>query len=501
MKIEYIEELNNLEFELIPYKEINPEYNLDKIIFDLDSEIDILSSKADSLDYIVSLSSGLMCGMLDVLWVGEFDLKRGREISSEKINNFVMKMAKMNGYKEADNIKGAVKFLENTFPIPSDANERFYGGGTKHHLRDFAHHPTIVGLAFSLLTQFTNKSYGTDKNGVLLIIDIPEKSKKFIGKNVAEKIMIGSITWFFHLVSDMAGSRSTAGKTGGTGIPGPILSLAKELSALPIFRDKKIGDYSISNFLSKLFDGTLLGKGENTNSAYKFDLRGELGVAEELKKQAIPVIANECIVRSFYFIRHLAYEIKENQIASIEDMIKIEWKTVKPTDNPTIARMLTIATGVFTMVDVSDSIITQKYWISVNYVGVGRFAIAIGTDVTWCLKARDVKKIRKMYEKIKKNTYREVDDNIYKRIGENMKNNEFGLNLEQTEILFNIEYYKTLNDIEKTKSLVKNEETKALKKEWLLEWRKYMTEGFSSFLNIEDAELHWYTPTELNENI
>lgn len=39
-----------------------------------------------------------------------------------------------------------------------------------------------MGLAFSLLTQFTEKSYGTDVNGMFLVVDVPEKSKPFIGK-------------------------------------------------------------------------------------------------------------------------------------------------------------------------------------------------------------------------------------------------------------------------------------------------------------------------------
>ena len=38
-------------------------------------------------------------------------------------------------------------------------------------------------------------------------------------------------------------------------------------------------------------------------SIIKFDLRGELGVAVELCKQAVPVIANECIVRAFLFYK------------------------------------------------------------------------------------------------------------------------------------------------------------------------------------------------------
>lgn len=29
--------------------------------------------------------------------------------------------------------------------IPSDGNTPDFGGGLQHHLRDFAHHPTIVG--------------------------------------------------------------------------------------------------------------------------------------------------------------------------------------------------------------------------------------------------------------------------------------------------------------------------------------------------------------------
>ena len=65
----------------------NNEYNLDRIIFDLNTQIDTLTSQADNLDYIVSVAAGIICGALDVLWVGEFDLSRGREIASDKIDN------------------------------------------------------------------------------------------------------------------------------------------------------------------------------------------------------------------------------------------------------------------------------------------------------------------------------------------------------------------------------------------------------------------------------
>jgi hypothetical protein len=115
-----------------------------------------------------------------------------------------------------DDLESAVKFLEKKFPIPSDGNTPDFGGGLQHHLRDFAHHPTIVGLMFSLLTQFTYKSYGTDTSGSFKIVDVPEVSRAFIGDDVPSKILFGTITWFFHLVSDVAGSSSSVGKSGGT---------------------------------------------------------------------------------------------------------------------------------------------------------------------------------------------------------------------------------------------------------------------------------------------
>ena len=138
-------------------------------------------------------------------------------------------------------------------------------------------------------------------------------------------------------------------------------------------------------------------------------MRGELGIAVELCKQAVPVVANECIVRAFYFIRRLAIAMKENQVSCLADMKKIDWNFVKPANNPTIARMLTVSTGVFTALDVGEAVATQKYWVSINYVGVGRFAVAIGSDVSWGLKARNVKKVRDVYENIKQSHFVKVN--------------------------------------------------------------------------------------------
>lgn len=187
-------------------------------IYELQQTLDNMTSQADNLDYFVSVASGVLCSLLDIVWVGEFSLEHGRNVASDGVDQFVIKVSKLLGCKE-DSIGGCVSYLEEKFPIPSDGNTPDFGGGKQHHLKDFAHHPTIVGLMFSLLTQFTKMSYGTDVNGMFKAVPVPEKSLKHIGVDVPDKILKGTIIWFFHLVSDMAGSSSTAGLSGGTGIP------------------------------------------------------------------------------------------------------------------------------------------------------------------------------------------------------------------------------------------------------------------------------------------
>ena len=480
-------------------------FDFDKEIFDLNSQIDLLSSKADILDYMIAVGSGLLCGLMDILWVGDFDLIKGRDIASEKAESFVKKTAHMLGCKD-DDIKGCVKFLEDKFPIPSDSKTATFGGPLQHHLRDFAHHPTIVGLAFSLLTQFTQRVYGTDEKGLFICPKIKDDSLNLIGKDPVEKIIKGTIIWFFHLISDMVGSSSTAGISGGTGLPGPLLSLAKELSAIPLFNNLKIQDNSISVFLSKLFNGTLLAKHDENGKIVKdtvlrIDLRGELGFAEELGKQALPVLANEAMVRSFYFIRRLGTETRKSNIASVDDLKKLNWETILPAKSPTVSRMLTVATGVFTTVDITDAILSGKYWISINYIGVGRFAVAIGDELVWALKRKDIKAIREMYQTLKRNTFRGEDNHIYWRIQSDMNADKMGLTLAEIEILYNIEYMKTKNDIEKVKLPVGSDRIKQLKQNWLDEWAQYMVDGFEEFVQIKEAVLHWYTIDELNDRI
>ena len=220
-----------------------------------------------------------------------------------------------------------------------------------------------------------------------------------IGRNFQEKLLFGVVHWFFHMVSDMAGSSgSIADGKIGTGLPGPLVSLLKELSALPFFKNLNEKDYkTFSVWISKLFNGTLLGDHDEDGkiiSPVKFDLRTEIGLLPQLGKQAIPIIINECVVRGFYFVRHLSLELKSNNIKNLKELNQINWKNVLPFNNRTIIRMLTISLGTFVTIDLTDAAIesaiksggfvagfAQNMIVKVNFVGIGRFSIAVFSDV------------------------------------------------------------------------------------------------------------------------
>lgn len=362
-------------------------------IEELNSEVDSLTNKADGIDYTVAVASGVIAGIIDSVWCGEFSLENASKWGTEKVNKFVTKVAQNQGYK-GDDLQGAVKYLEDKFPIAADKATNDFGGGLQHHLRDFSHHPTVVGLFFSLLTQFTKKVYGTDTAGMFKVVSVGPLA--LIGNSFPEKITFGVVNWFFHMVSDMAGSStSIANGTLGTGLPGPIVSLLKEVSALPIFRKMNEKGYKeFSVWISKLFNGTLFAKKDaagNITESIKFDLRTEIGTIHELGRQAVPVIVNECIVRGFYFIRKLFAEIDKNNVKNISDLKNINWKNTLPFKNRTVVRMLTISSSTFLAFDIADAAIRSGGFnglciLRINFVGIGRFAIAVGSDISMGIK-------------------------------------------------------------------------------------------------------------------
>lgn len=394
----------------------------------INTEIDRLTNNSNNFDYAVAIGSGVLTGLIDAFWVGEFNFEEYKANAHKHVNKFIEKYAKIRGYKDnGKGLKGAIEFLEKKFPVAQDNIWKASGISSTHlhHLEDLAHHPTLIGLLASVAVQLFNISLFSDKSGKFHVVitdasykdiaitwcpllisgvlkwmiwlaeskellnsdsDIPKPIINLIKKLSAVPAIIGILkivdNWTGHLVSDMGGSKNTP--DGGKGIPGVFLSLLKEISSLPIIKDTALPQI-VSDWYSK----------------DKIDMRAELAVAEYLGKQSIPVIINECIVRTFYFVSRLINEYQHCNNWSL-----INWHNTIPWGNRTITRMITISSGTFTAVDLADAAIRSalkngtpqnpKFWadfvLRVNIVGIGRFSIAVVDDVRMGMKrsrARD----------------------------------------------------------------------------------------------------------------
>lgn len=398
---------------------------LEQRINEINQELEKYTNTADKLDYTVAVASGVITGMIDVLVVGEWDFEKAKAASNQDVNNKVVAFAKKDPeyvpwcrgtahgkkIRDPDRLDSAIEFLEHKYHLPGDGE--YSKGGTSigagsHRLDDFCHHPTLVGLICCVIVQFTGSTiYCNSENEIIQLPVQVNKYGKFVGDSPIAKVFAGVANWCLnaagaianqkgHLMSDIATS---------AGIPGPVMSMLKELSVL-------FGNKDFSEGLRRAYQNGI-GSGKKqvdlgifnelfSGASSKLDGRTEAAVAHELKRQAVPVIINEVLVRGFYFVRRLVMQYKENN-----GWDGIDWHKVIPFNNRTIVRMMTIASGTFTAIDMAGAAIqgaaksggnavlfAKEFLLNVNFVGVGRFVIAVGADVAMGVKAGKLKEER-----------------------------------------------------------------------------------------------------------
>lgn len=488
-----INDESGLEISLSQYPLLQDDnLNFETIGFDYEDKIYLLSSHADKIDYVIAAGSGLLCGLLDILWVGEFNITRGKTVAKEKIEALSKKLAEMEGW-QAVKTKGNQGLAD----ILAFLSLRPHNNEDSGETEEFQHVervnlsslPTITGLAFSLLSQFYGQNYFVEEDGSLFIEEISSETK-FIGRSIPEKIFIGVVDWLFNLASKIDNMSDEFYSPHLNIIPVPILELAKNFSQIPLFHDlyekiKSNSDEKIDKYLNELWSRA-------KEKAIWFSDTKAAGVIFEIGRQSLPVFANDFFVRASYFFRRLMAEVKDSTIQDITIFQTIDWKKISPFNNPTIDRMISISSAVFTGVDLTEAI-TKKYssgksfYLSINYAGVIKLFFPVKNEIVWALKRRDIKKIKKAFDEVQE--FRDENEK-YERL------TCFDLTIDQVEILFNLEYHKTLNDINRT------DESKypvviLQKKKWLEEWKTSITVNYPTFFQRKNISIRWYPIQEL----
>ena len=212
---------------------------------------------------------------------------------------------------------------------------------SNHHFKSLGHNPTLLGLYFSILDQFSNTSHFIS-GGELIALEEADGSFELRGNDVPSKLFCAFVNWFGHLISDMSGSSGSKGR--GMGIPSPLWSWTNDIIAI-----KRKLNIPVSEFDKSI--------NELAIQMYKegYDARFQV-------TQAIPVFINEMIVRLIYSIRRLVRYYAD--VKSEERSFRLLWKSCEPFSNATVKRMLTVAHGTFCLIDAVLEALSIKYTYS-----------------------------------------------------------------------------------------------------------------------------------------
>lgn len=338
-----------------------------------------LKPDCDKIDYAIAASSGCLCGIIDVFLVGKPGESPLGNITDKWFETKVRLFAKICGWKgpknaTTDATKSAIGFLERHFKVPYDQTGvsvegryilEFDLSPKSHHFKSLAHNPTLLGLFFSILDQFTLSSHFISEGKLIELVDVGG-TFELKGNNVLAKIWCGFVNWLGHLHSDVAGS--SGGKGRGMGIPSPIWAWTNNIVAIKSKLNIPITkvDEDFNNLATELF-----------NQGY--DARFQTA-------QAIPVFINSLLVRLFYSVRRFIHYYSETKEG--EHSFNKAWESIEPFSNPSVKRMLTVAHGTFCLIDASDATIRAiakgggifnpvEFCLRINVIGIGRFAISL----------------------------------------------------------------------------------------------------------------------------
>ena len=341
-----------------------------------------LKPNCDKLDYILAASSGALCGVIDIFLVGKPGESPLGEITDKWFANRTMDFAKLchPKHKDFDSLESALKKKKKEFKVPydqtglGDAGKVVYDLNAKnHHFKSLAHNPSLLGLFFSIIDQFTNSSHFVS-DGQLISLEKADEKWELRGNNISSKLFCGFTNWIGHLISDVSGSQSSArvGKR-GMGIPSPLWTWTNDIIAikaklnLPVTEtDKAMNQLALDIFKEGYDD--------------RFQTT-----------QAIPVFINEMLVRLIYSVRRLFKYFSDTR--KEERSVSLMWQRCEPFSNPTVKRMLTIAHGTFCLVDIGDAVggsfvvgggtfNAVEFVLRLNVVGVGRFVISLYGETT-----------------------------------------------------------------------------------------------------------------------
>lgn len=381
--VQHYAENNDIDLSKNPFDELLTEQEKNEIGQMIRDDYLLEKANCDKYDYMIAAFCGAVCGIIDSFFVKmpssiKEDNSALGKWTDKQADNFIEHLSKglwnkdskkrdeiINMFKEhkitreqRDNLlkeagipynqniekapislQQCIQYLEKKFGVNYDASSAAYlesDGKLKgmrplnHHIMSLGHLPSIIGMIFSILDQFTGKASFIDNGKLIRLVPIENKNSidkfELRGNNFATKLICGFSNWLGHLCSDLVGSNTTRkeGSTGrGTGLPLPLTEILQLCSfKVP---DGNGDNMTISDLTIKVFENG-------------YDVRFAAATA-------IPVVLNEFLIRLFWSLKSRFYH-------------KRTWKESIPFGkHPELRRMLLVGHGVLCTIDLADAAI------------------------------------------------------------------------------------------------------------------------------------------------
>lgn len=441
----------------------------------IEAEFDEGVEESAKIYYSVAAASGILTGAISMLHFTEEQLKAIDTFKEKDWKPIVVSVANLIGYKKND-YKGAAKYLVTRAVRTIEKNEK-----TKETLAILSEHPSLAGLVFSVIAQFSGKAVCVNENGVISKHKLPDYYT--VGETNAEKIVCAVLYWLFALAADEAISKRRV--LDEIGISAALLKKIKEFANFPFMKkipsDYEEAEKAFSIWLKNTITGAELYSESEEHEGKTNPLFALMGIALNLAEDSFPVLINECIVRGLFVLLRICTEVKERKITSFEELMDIPAASVLPESGHVLSRMCLIASASFAAANIAGATLkavkdkktkgrkfSETFFAELNIAGIGRFLFACVSDSKYW--GEDIRILLQRNGKSKQ-THTQHE---YEPFEENDAFKPLSLNAVQTCLLYCLENILVQYDISHTQK-PEVAENKAL---WLSRWKELLLRGF-----------------------
>ncbi len=465
----------------VDFKMNESDQNADATDF-VEAEFDETIDESEKIYYSVAAASGILTGAFSMMHLTKEQVKAFETFKEKDWKPIVISVANISGYKRND-YKGAAKFIVDravrTFEKTGKAKETFV---------ILSEHPSLAGLVFSVIAQFSGKVICIDESGVSSD-NLPEYYT--VGETISEKIVCAVLYWVFSLAANEAISKRRI--LDEIGISADLLKKIKEFANFPFMKgipsNYDEAEEAFSKWLKQTIIGAELYSEDDDSDVETHPLFKLMGIALNLAEDSFPVLINECIVRGLFILIRLCSEINERKITSFDGLMDIPAVSVLPHSGHVLSRMCLIASASFAAANIAGATLkavkdkkakgrkfSDTFFAELNIAGIGRFLFACASDSKYW--GEDIRILLQRKWKTKQ-SHAKTEHEPFE---ENDAFKPLFLNAQQTRILYCLESLSVQNDISHTKK----PEIAAAKTLWLNKWKELLLRGFE--IPIEQAD-------------